>query len=278
MVRLITTPPEEALPRSSLMTIKRLPILSKRKKVTPCGFLCILRTPDRLIVGFWRVADNLFRSLDFEDLEVIKSTSADSYGQQFLTMAELPQEKLLFASEEGHVIVFDYDLNVIKSTRLHMMTEWVRFDEDKGILVFVGCGGPTLMTVKADTLEVLNKRWLSFFSITVDIDPAGNRIFQPRVFFGDIVVCDERSLKTIAKIPLEPGLRDVTYIPEKGLLIANNYFNGNLYFIDAETYKLIRTVWVGSRGRSIKYSPERDRLYLTAGLRVLEIYINKFIN
>ena len=236
-----------------------------------------LENPDQLIAGFWRMHKNKLNSFRLDDLSIIRSISIDQYGGQFLAATQLSQEKILIASEEGHVLVFDKELNVLKNKRLPMMAQRICLDKDKRILAVAGCGGPTLMTLNADTLEVLNERWLSVFSITVEIDSASNRIFLTRVFFGDIVVCDVNTLETITKIPLEPGLRDVLYIPEKGLLVVNNYFNGNLYFINSRTYKLIRTIHIGSRGRSIQYSAIRDRLYLTTALRVLEVDINKVI-
>ena len=100
---------------------------------------------------------------------------------------------------------------------------------------------------------------------------AEDRIFVSRLFFGDLLVCHEHTLKTLARIPLEPGLRNVCYIPERNLIVVGNYFNGMLHFIDGKDYKTVRSVWVGTKTRSILYAPRRDRIYLSTHLRILEL-------
>jgi len=92
---------------------------------------------------------------------------------------------------------------------------------------------------------------------------------------GDLVVLDVTSLEPLAKVPLDPGLRDVCYIAEKDLIVVGNYFNGKLYIVDGRDYQTIRTLWVGSKNRSIQYCPVRDRLYTQTVNRILEIDLNR---
>lgn len=227
---------------------------------------------NQFVSTVWSTEKGLLYFLDAADLAQI--ASVDLEFQTLMSLGALRGESTLVTSEQGWIAVLDSDRNMIRKVQLPITPQGMSLDRTKNIAA-IGSGSGTLVTLNAETLEVLKKRLVSIYSCGVDIDPKGNRIFMPRTILGDLLVFDEHTLETIARIPLEPGVRVVRYITDRQLVVVGNYLNGKLYFVDTEDYRLIDTLWVGSKIRSIQYAPTRDRLYISTALRILEVDPNK---
>ncbi len=227
---------------------------------------------NQIVLADWNMARGVLSVLDGADLEEI--ASADLGFEQLTDIAALQGERTLVVSEQGWIAVLDSDRNIVRKIQLPVTPQRIALDRTKNIFAIASASG-TLVTLNIETLEVLKQRLVSVYSSGVDFDPKGNRIFMPRTLLGDLLVFDEDTLETIARIPLEPGVRVVSYIADRQMAVVGNYLNGKLYFVDTEDYRVIDTLWVGCKIRSIQYAPTRDRLYISTALRILEVDPNK---
>jgi DNA-binding beta-propeller fold protein YncE len=139
-------------------------------------------------------------------------------------------------------------------------------------------GGYTLGELDVREMKTTRKKFPAISSCGIAMDHGRNRVFLPRLLLGDLAVLDGDSLERVARIPLAPGLRDVLYIAKRDLVVVGNYFNGNLSILDGGTYRVLRTFWVGSKNRSLSYSPETDRLYVQTVNRILEIDLDQVLS
>ncbi len=264
-----------SIKKLDINTYKEVASFTKERKGYSLPLPVHIESIDRVIAGFWSKWEGDVYSLKGSTLEKVKEIKT-KFGQVQNTK-KIAEGKILVTSEQGSFMLIDYDLQILKEMRLPMIAEGVTLDDEEGIIVVVGAGGNTLTTLNRDTLDIINARRVSIYSWGSVVETETDRIFLTRAFFGDMLVCDEHTLKTITKIPLEPGVRNICHMPQKKLIAAGNYFNGNVYLIDTETYEVVRTVWVGSRIRKIEYASSIDRLYVSTGLRIVEMDLNKFV-
>jgi hypothetical protein len=195
-----------------------------------------------------------------------------------LNLLELPEGGVVVTSEHGFVTFVGPDRKIRRQFRPPIFCEEVALDRTGRRLLIASMGGYTLGELDAREMKMTRKKFPSISSCGIAWDLGRNRVFLPRLLQGDLVVLDGDSLERVARIPLAPGLRDVLYIPERDLVVAGNYFNGNLSILEGSTYRVLRTFWVGSKNRSLSYSPERDRLYVQTVNRILEIDLDQALS
>jgi len=188
-----------------------------------------------------------------------------------INVRELPDGGLVASSEHGFITFLGPDRTILHQFRPPVFCEEIELDEDGRKLLIASMGGYTLGDLDTREKRLTRRAIPSIMSCGIALDTQRHRIFLPRLLLGDLLVIDRDSFETVARIPLSPGLRDVIYIPERNLVVVGNYFNGNLYFLDGDSYRLNRTLWVGSKNRSLCYSAARDRLYAQTVNRILEI-------
>jgi len=201
------------------------------------------------------------------DLELIERVDVDFPSPQLLR--KLKDGNLLISSELGVLALMNPQRQIIKKVQFPWMIEYFHIDSSEKYLVVEHMAGVAVLDL--EEMKILRQRYIPFASIVGTIDPEWKRIFRNRIFYGDVVVLDYNTLKTITRIPLSPGLRFSCYLPGRNVVVVGNHFNGYLYFIDANSYKLIKTLWVGTRIRDMAYSAARDKIYVGTALRVLEV-------
>jgi DNA-binding beta-propeller fold protein YncE len=247
-------------------------VVSSLEKGSYFGRMAHHEKSNQFVSTVWSTEKGLLYFLDAADMGEIASVGLKF--QALMSIAALRGESTLVTSEQGWIAVLDANRSVVRKVQLPVTPQGMSLDRTKN-LVAIGSGSGTLVTLNVETLEVLKQRLVSVYSCGVDIDPKGNRIFMPRTLLGDLLVFDEHTLETIARIPLEPGVRVVRYLTDRQIVVVGNYLNGTLYFVDTENYRVIDTVWVGCKIRSIQYAPTRDRLYVSTALRILEVDPNR---
>jgi hypothetical protein len=209
----------------------------------------------------------------FKTLDLEKVGCLDVGFTAVLNLIKAKDGRLVVSSETGRVAVVNHKREIGDKYLLPMQVEDMCLDRTGRFLV-IGClDGVIVLDLEAKT--ILRKRTLSLSSVDLALDYDGGRIFRPTAFLGDLVVLDYNTLETITRVRLRPGLRTVNYIPERNLIVVGNYFNGELYFIDADHYDLMHTLWVGTRIRDVQYSSKHKRLYVSTALRILEIDMDR---
>jgi len=210
-----------------------------------------------------------------EDLEPI--TCVNLGVPSVLNILALPDGGLVVTSEHGFITFMGPDRAIRHRFRPPIFCEEIALDETGRRLLVGAMGGYTLGELDTQEMTLTRKAMPAIMSCGIAWDDRRDRIFLPRLLLGDLVVLDENSLEPLARVPLTPGLRDVIYIPERNLVVVGNYFNGMLYILDGDNYRVLRSLWVGSKNRSINYSPERDRLYVQTVNRILEIDLDRLL-
>jgi DNA-binding beta-propeller fold protein YncE len=138
-------------------------------------------------------------------------------------------------------------------------------------------GGCTVTILDLETMKPVRRRCLPMGTVDVAYDAAGGRVILPLTFQGEMAVLDFDTLRTEAAVPLGPGIRPVCYVPDRDLIVVGNYLSGDLHFIDGKSYRVLKTIWGGTRIRDIQYAPLRQRLYVCASLYVLEIDLDALL-
>ncbi len=192
-------------------------------------------------------------------------------------IAFMDQDRILVTSERGCFRVYDRYFRSLYSRWMPAHPQEIALDKEKRLLAVASLSGYTIATLDLDTLTVLHKRINSFSNWGVALDQKTERVFATALLLGQLVVCREDTLETIIRVPLEPGIRIVSYIAERKLIVVGNYFNGHLYFISSEDYHILGTLFVGSKIRSMAYAPKRDRLYVSTAVRIVEVDIEKYL-
>ena len=57
-------------------------------------------------------------------------------------------------------------------------------------------------------------------------------------------------------------------------MVVGNHFNGNIYFIDVNSYQVVKKLWVGTRIRDMEYSAKHNKIYVGTAIHVLEVDVD----
>jgi len=203
------------------------------------------------------------------DLELIGRVDVGTTA--VLNLVKLPNRNLLVTSEPARIAVISPERKIVGRHVLPIQLEDAALDETGRFLIVSAIGGCAITILDTETLETLRGRCLFMGGVDVSYDARGGRIFLPITFGGSLKVLDFASLETVGSVSLAPGIRSVCHVPDRDLIVVGNYLRGELHFIDGKSYRLLKTIWGGTRIRDIQYAPLRQRLYVCASLYVLEI-------
>jgi len=124
-----------------------------------------------------------------------------------------------------------------------------------------------LMVVDKKSREVENIRvgslnmWKSLgFFFHVAADPVRERVFVAAPFECAVYMVDLKTKKTVWRVKLPIGIRDLTYDTKRDVLYASNFVNGYVYKIKAEGDSPQRAgrIFLGKRLRYFNYEPDMD--------------------
>jgi hypothetical protein len=73
----------------------------------------------------------------------------------------------------------------------------------------------------------------------------------------------DRDLKPIRRRRIVPGISGMVLTPDKRYLLIGGYADGNLYFMNMETWKVVTRLYLGQRMRELRLS--RDGRYVYVG-------------
>lgn len=116
--------------------------------------------------------------------------------------------------------------------------------------------------------------WKNFgFLFHVAADPAGERAFVAAPFECSVYQVDMLKKKTVNKINLPIGIRDLAYDTKRNELYAANFVNGYVYRLTTKNNRLAikDRFYVGRRLRYFVYQPDKD-VFLAASSNGFHIY------
>jgi len=213
----------------------------------------------------------------YRDSDLTRINCLDMGVPSVLNLVKLPDGRLIVTSEHGWIVVIPPEQQGMEKLRPPVFCEEMSLDKSGTSLYIASLAGYTISVFDLESLQLSRKRIASIASCGIALDLENRQIFLPRLMLGDLLCLDSNSLDTIARVPLHPGLRSVCYLATRNIIVAANYFNGNLYFIDRDTFHLMHTFWAGTKIRSLKFSSVRNRLYIQTARRILEMDIDAFL-
>lgn len=122
---------------------------------------------------------------------------------------------------------------------------------------------PMFVTLSAhESMRPIRRKVHGFFNAGMALDPAGNRIFLARTFFGRVDVLAMDTLQVVDRIPSLFGIRELAYAPEFNLLFAPSFFTGDVQVIDLSRRRYSVPFNAGRQVRSTVWEPNRRTLYM----------------
>lgn len=139
-----------------------------------------------------------------------------------------------------------YSLALNKKTRMLYVSSWI---------------GGDLLKISADTLKPLRVKRLGISVMGLDIDEKNNLVFAALPAYAKIAALDGDTLNVIQYYPAGFGVRHIAYLNDRNMLIAGNYLQRTVDFIDMLTAQKIKSFYVGPLVRGVVYDKKNQRAF-----------------
>lgn len=140
----------------------------------------------------------------------------------------------------------------------------------------VGGEPPGVVELDGDTLEI--RRTMAYpFGFGMDVDPVTGDIFLVQTILGSLHRIDPAELESRDSLFIGFGLKLVVYDSFRELLYIGNYFTGDFHIVSWEKRKVLATVDVGTRNRSIVIDPVSRRVFTSTQYGLFEIHVDTLL-
>jgi len=135
---------------------------------------------------------------------------------------------------------------------------------------------PGIEELEYETLK-LKRRMYWPLSMGFDVDQESGDIFLVNFFPGRLHKIDPVKLESTDSMYIGIGLKLVLYDPYRDLVYIGNYLTGDFYIVSWKKKKILATVNVGNRNKSLILVPGSNRLFTTTSYGLFEIDVDLLV-
>ncbi|MCB9488004.1 MAG: hypothetical protein H6684_04660 [Deltaproteobacteria bacterium] len=107
--------------------------------------------------------------------------------------------------------------------------------------------------------------------IFLEIDPVDRRLYLPATFTGELRILDSETLEERDRVPLEVGIRDLTFDAKRRVLYVAGYFRGGLYALDVDSGRILGKLDLGPALKPPQLSDDGRFLYIRSSAGVFQV-------
>lgn len=150
-----------------------------------------------------------------------------------------------------------------------IITDFLYFPENERLLTSSWGGRVRLRDLSSG--QILKELGKPDLLVQMTPDGQGDIVWLTGFLSGRLLGLDIRGSSAVSSTKLEPGIRFMASIPNRGFLLIGNFFTGELSAVDRLSLKTIYRYHFGPRLRNVTWHPQSNSVVVASALGVFSL-------